>query len=53
VRAKLDAGHDVCLAGAQTVLGLAVEHGMRRIIHVSSLCAIFDPNAGMLHSGLL
>jgi dihydroflavonol-4-reductase len=40
------------LTGARTVLGLAVELGMRRIIHVSSLAAIFHPEAPLLHTGL-
>jgi dihydroflavonol-4-reductase len=44
--------YEANLAGARTVLGLAVELAMRRIIHVSSVAAIFHPGAPQLHTGL-
>ncbi|GAB5453543.1 MAG: SDR family NAD(P)-dependent oxidoreductase [Halioglobus sp.] len=36
------------LSAAKNVLGLAVEHGCKKIIHVSSVTAIYDPRAKKL-----
>ena len=53
LRAKdAQAVYDANVGGARTVLGRAVEQGMRRILHVSSISAILDPHAEKLHSGL-
>ena len=38
--------------GAENVLGLAAERGLDPIVHVSSLSALFDPGAPVIHRDL-
>jgi len=38
--------------GARTVVGLAVEHGLDPVVHVSSIAALFDPHRAELRSDL-
>lgn len=47
--ADADRVYKVNLEGTRNVIGGAVEAGIERIIHVSSVTALYDPDAGVLN----
>ncbi len=47
-KSDADKVYNTNVAAAEAVLGQAVEHGCQRIVHVSSVTAIYDPKAKQL-----